>query len=274
MIYPKLIDHHMHTNYSPDADPNATMLAYINQAKRNNVSGIMFTDHVDFDTPIQIFADQINYDEYLEEINRLRIETSYPIYMGVEIGYQLHLKRDYDDFLSKYPFDFVICSIHVGDNLDFYNRDFFKGKTQHEAYLRYFEIVLETVKTYDNYDVFGHIDYIIRYGGFDFRNYNFKVYEPIINEILKTIISKGKGIEINTSGIRYNLGVTHPKIELLKRYRELGGKIITIGSDAHRVSDYQADFTLALSLLREAGFDQVCLFKQRKIEWIDISSII
>ena len=266
----KIIDHHMHTNYSPDADPKATMEEYIKSAKEKGIEGVMFTDHVDFDFPSPLFDEMTDYVKYYKEVELLRKKEDFNVFMGVEIGYQPHLNQRMTDFLKSYPFDFVICSIHVGDGLDFYNGDFFKGKTQAEAYMRYYEIVLEAVQSYDDYDVFGHIDYIIRYGGFLNRTYKLKDYAQIIDKILETIIRKGKGIEINTSGHRYGLGVLHPGIDLLKRYKELGGKIITFGSDTHKIKDYYDGFEEAKRMLLEAGFEYITVFKNRKPEFVKI----
>ena len=266
----KIIDHHMHTNYSPDADPKATMELYIQSAKEKGIDGVMFTDHVDFDFPSDLFDEMIDYHQYLEEVKRVSKKENFKVFMGVEIGYQPHLNQRMTDFLKSHPFDFVICSIHVGDGLDLYNGDFFQGKTQKEAYMRYYEIVLDAVRSYDDYDVFGHIDYIIRYGGYKDRSYLLSDYAQVVDEILKTIIKKGKGIEINTSGLRYGLGVLHPGIDLLKRYKELGGKIITFGSDTHKIKDYYAGFEETKKMLIEAGFEYITVFKDRKPEFVKI----
>jgi len=260
----------MHTIYSPDAKRDCTMENYIKLAKEKGIDGLMFTDHVDFDFPSGYFDEVIDYEKYLNEINELKTKHQIDIFMGVEMGYQPHLNDRIADFLNAHPFDFVICSIHVGDRLDFYNGDFFKGKTQNEAYQRYFEIVLDAVKSFDDYDVFGHIDYIIRYGGYENRNYDFDLHKETIDEILKEIIKKNKGIELNTSGIRYKLGVLNPGIKLLKRYKELGGKIVTFGSDCHDLKDYYKDFELAKSYLIESGFEYISVFKSRKVEFIKI----
>jgi len=267
---PKIIDHHMHTWYSPDADQKATFKAYIQKAKSMGIEALVFTDHVDFDSPADIFLEDIDYDVYVKDLDQARLESQFDLRLGVEIGYQPHLNDRLNTFLSAYPFDFVICSIHIGDGLDFYTGEFFEGKTQREAYQRYFEIVLETVKNYDNFDVFGHIDYIIRYGGYDHKMYKYQDYKTIIDEILKVIVQKGKGIEINTSGIRYGLGVVHPLLDVLKSYKKLGGTIVTFGSDAHQVSDYYDGFKETIDLLKAAGFDKIAVYNQRKVELIDI----
>lgn len=266
----RLIDHHMHTQASPDADQNLSMENYIEQAIEKGYPGVLFTDHVDYDFAAPIFNEPIDYDRYYQKIVSLRNRFEIPVLMGVEMGYQPHLNQRIDAFLNQYPFDFVILSIHMGDGLDFYNGDFFKGKTQDEAYQRYFEIVLQAVENFDNYDVFGHIDYIIRYGGFSQRMYDFERFKPIITRILQTIIQKNKGIELNTSGFRYGLGVMHPRLELLTLYKNLGGKIITLGSDAHYLKDYQKDFDAAIRLLSAAGFTEVAQFENRKPRFVSI----
>jgi histidinol-phosphatase (PHP family) len=127
---PKLIDHHMHTNYSPDADPKATFKAYIDQAKKMGIERLIFTDHVDFDSIADIFDELIDYDRYIKDLNEIAKNEQFNVSLGVELGYQPHLKERNKAFTLKYPFEFVISSIHFCDGLDLYNGDFFKGKTQ------------------------------------------------------------------------------------------------------------------------------------------------
>jgi len=263
-----LIDHHTHTNFSPDASNEASMEAVIKQAKSLGLKGVMFTDHVDLDTPVGLFQTIPEYYAYSKKVKALN-EENFFVGLGIEIGYQSHLKTPLKNLVNAHDFDFVICSMHIGDGLDFHNGDFFKGKSDQEAIKRYFELVKESVENFDDYDVYGHIDYITRYLTGE-KDYDFKDYEAIIDSILKTIITKQKGIEINTSGLRYNLGFTHPKKDLLKRYKALGGTIITLGSDAHHPEGLTADFTYAVQLLKELGFDSITQFKQRVPQQIKI----
>lgn len=267
---PYIIDQHMHTNYSPDADPNATFKAYVKKAKSMGISKLMFTDHVDIDSVAALFNDLIDYDAYIKDLKQVEKEENFPLSLGVEIGYQPHLNERLNEFLNKYPFEFVVCSIHSGDGLDFYNGDFYRGKTQKEAYQRYFEICLETVQNYDNFDVFGHLDYIIRWGGYETRAYNYDDHKETIEAFLKILIQKGKGLEINTSGIRYGLGMVHPSLDIMKAYKKLGGKIVTFGSDAHFVKDYYSGFDEVINLLKKAGFDEITVFENRKPKFIKI----
>lgn len=264
-----IIDHHVHSDFSGDC--NSKMEDVINVAKELGLKGVMFTDHVDFDSPDPLFTELIDYRKYTKKINELRKENSdIDILLGVEVGYQPHLHKKIDGFLESYPFDFVICSMHVCCNMDLYNEEFFRGKTQKNSYEIYFNEVLKSVENYNNFDVYGHLDYIIRYGSFKNKVMNYFEYKDIIDLILKRIIDIGKGIELNTSGIRYGLNVFHPNIDILKRYKELGGEIITLGSDAHRPYDLQANFNEAIILLKDLGYKAIAEFKDRKPKFIDI----
>jgi len=263
-------DYHIHTSFSSDCQEE--MENQIKKAIDIGLKEIALTDHVDFDYPDPQFPFMIDYDKYLIEFNKLKekYKEQINIVLGVEIGYQPHIVKELEDFLANYNFSFIICSMHVCDRLDLYNGDFFEGKNQKNAYLRYFECVLDNVKGYDNYDVYGHIDYINRYGNYDNKILSYEDYLDIIDSILKIIIESGKGIEINTSGFRYGLGHPSPQFPILKRYKELGGEIITVGSDAHRKEDICFSFDYAYEMLRKAGFSKITVFRNRKPYFISI----
>lgn len=263
-----IIDHHVHSQYSPDASKEATFLAYIQQAKAQGVKRLIFTDHVDIESVDSLFSEIIDYDVYHKALKEIALQEDFHVSLGVEMGYMPHVKDRMEAFVKQYPFEYVICSIHFCDGLDLYNGDFFKEKTQKEAYQRYFEICLDAVTNYDAYDVFGHLDYIIRYGNYENKRYVFEEYQEIIESILRVIIQKNKGIEINTSGLRYGLETTHPTLDLLKAYKRLGGKIVTFGSDAHHPKHYRYGLDQAITLLKAAGFDEIAIFENRKPTFI------
>lgn len=246
------IDHHVHTKLSPDS--NADIVRYITNAKELGLKHILFTDHMDFGALDPYFKD-IDYDEYFRVMKELESRYEIPIMVGVEIGYERKHKNEIEEFLSKYNFDFIISSIHYGHGLDFYTGEFFEGKTKDEAYFEYFNLVLEMVENFTNYDVVGHLDYITRYGPYIDKHYKYEDYEEVIDDILKAIIKNNRGIEVNTSGLRQGLDVTFPKDNALQRYKELGGKIITVGSDSHFNDEYQADFKKVINKLNLMGFE-------------------
>lgn len=266
-----IADYHVHTDFSGDC--TTPMEDVVKQAISLGLKEIALTDHVDYDFPVPEFTFVINYDEYLITFNKIKekYQDYIDLLLGVEIGFQAHVKEDIEKLCAKYPFDFVICSTHAADNLDLYNGDFFEGKNQKYAYLRYFENVLENVKNFNNYDVYGHIDYITRYGGYENKSLSYYDYKDIIDSILKTLIHNNCGIEINTSGYRYGLNQMHPQLSILKRYKELGGEIITVGSDSHIPNDLCSNFNLAYDALKNVGFKHITTFKNRKPKFIDIT---
>lgn len=262
-------DYHVHTSFSGDC--NSTMEQMIKKALKLGLKEIAFTDHVDYDYPDPSF-EAIDYDIYIKHFEQFKKEyqTKINLVLGVEIGYQPHVKNSIEKLLKNYPFDFVICSTHMADRLDFYTGDFFQDKKQDEAYLRYFENVLETVDQFANFDVYGHLDFIVRYGSFPEKTLCYADFRDIIDEILKKIIANGSGIEINTSGYRYKLNQLHPQAEIFKRYHELGGEIITIGSDAHNTEDICSHFTTAYKLLKELDIKYIATYRNRKTHMIKI----
>lgn len=186
------------------------------------------------------------------------------ILAGVEIGMQPHLAKRYKKFISTYPFDFVIMSIHSINGKDIFLDDYTSGLEPINAVERYYEEVYNCVKSYKDYDVLGHLDFIDRY----FQSYEdipkFDNYEDIIREILRMIIDNGKGIEINTAGLRYDIGYFHPKLQILRLYKELGGEIITIGSDAHSPEYVGYEYKQIEKVLKELGFKFIYIYKERK----------
>lgn len=160
--------------------------------------------------------------------------------------------------------------MHAFEGAELDKGDLFRENSQQEGYRIYFENLKKTVENFDNCDVYGHLDFVVRYGNFKNKVLRYEDYKDIIDEILTIIISKGKGIELNTSGLRYKLNSMHPSREILKRYYELGGRIITVGSDAHVAKDLCADFDEAIKELKEIGFKEITTFKNRKPSFIKI----
>jgi len=264
-----IADYHTHSSFSSDSD--TPLEENIKKAVFLGLKEIACTDHIDYDYPDPEFPFLFDYTPYRKEIDRLKEKYNgkIKIKIGVEIGIQPHVTDKIKALTSSNYYDFIIASTHVaGDKYDLCTNEFFEGKTKHEAYTDYFLEVLENVKKYDFYNVYGHIDFINRYGNYADKTMNYDEFKDITDEILKEIIARGKGIEVNTSGYRYGLGQPHPGFELIKRYKELGGYIITVGSDAHKPEQLTLKFDSAYKLLREAGFDKITLFTNRKPEFV------
>lgn len=266
----KLWDMHMHSQFSGDSDaPQEDMILTAMDA---GLSGICFTDHLDIDYPDNPTFFQLDLPNYVASVLALqqKYRDKFPVCLGIELGLQPHLAKLHTDILSQYPFDFVIGSSHVVHGFDPYYPAFYEGRNETDCYLEYFESILENILAFDGFDVYGHIDYVVRYGPTKNANYDWKQYQDVIDEILKLLIEKGKGIEINTGGFKYGLGHPNPTEDIICRYRELGGEIITIGADAHAPQHIGFDFKKVPDILKNAGFDYFTVFKNRNPEFIKL----
>ena len=128
------------------------------------------------------------------------------------------------------------------------------------------------MQTLDCFDSYGHLDYVVRYGPARNLNYSYEAYQDLIDPILKTLIEKGKGLECNTGGLRYGLGHPNPCEDILRRYRQLGGEILTIGSDAHSPEQVGYGFQTASRLLAACGFRYYTVFHRRKPEFLPLDA--
>ena len=244
----------------------------IESAIRKGLSVICFTDHYDkdnFDWGDEAIFDVESYVKVMPAL-REKYKDQIDVRMGAEIGFLPYLGRYYEKFTGTYPFDFVIGSAHSVLNEDVATRNLYRDRTDREGYRIYFEELLEDVQKIKSYDVLGHIDYMVRYSHQGVESYRPAEYMEIIDEILKTVIRDGRGIELNMSGIKYGLGYAHPHPEILKRYRELGGEILTVGADGHIPEHIAYDFHLADEILTDAGFRYYTVFREREAEFVKI----
>lgn len=266
----KLYDMHMHCHFSGDskAKPSDMALAAIEKG----LAGICFTDHLDIDYKETPGLFDLDIPSYQKEI--LAVKNAFAdqldISCGIELGLQPYLELENNKVLKEHTFDFVIGSTHVVKQVDIYFPAYYEGRNEDDCYLEYFEETLKNAKSNVNFDVYGHLDYVIRYGPNKNQYYSYAKFSEIIDEILRTLIEKGKGIELNTAGFKYGLGHAHPTMDTLKRYKELGGEIITIGSDGHAPEQIAWDFEKVPAILKEAGFSYFTIFKNRKPEFIKL----
>lgn len=265
-------DSHVHTTISHDGI--SSMKEYLEVGNKMNVDEITFTEHYDIYDGLETNLKTLDVENYYNCYKNLKNETDTRINFGIEIGLQPDIVSRIKETVKKYPFDFIIGSSHITCKKDMaMDKTFFEGYSRKEAYLRYFNEVLENIKLYNEFDVYGHLDYVVRYGGYLEKKIEYDEFKDILDEILKLLILKDKGIEINTSGIRYGLGNPHPNIDILKRYKELGGKIITVGSDAHKIEHLAKDFDIAFNILEDIGFNEITIFHERKPEFVKIKEL-
>lgn len=262
-------DCHVHTKISHDGI--SSMQEYLEISAQKSVDEITFTEHYDVYDGLKTNLKTLNVDNYLASYKKMQESTNAKFNFGIEIGLQPDISENIKALVAKYPFDFIIGSSHITCKKDMaMDTSFFDGLTRKEAYLKYFEEVLENIKIYNEFDVYGHLDYVVRYGGYGIKTIEYADFADILDAILSELIKKDKGIEINTSGLRYGLPYPHPNIEILKRYKELGGKIITIGSDAHKTADLAKDFDLVYDILRSLNISEIAIFHNRIPDFFNI----
>lgn len=262
-------DVHMHCGFSNDSETRPEDM--VESAIAKGLSIICFTDHYDKDN--LDWGDEAIFDveSYFQKMIELQEEyrDQIDIRIGAEIGMQPYLAEYYQDFMAQHPFDFVIGSVHSVLEHDV-ALDFFQKHSDPEGYKIYFEEMLQDVQKIKSYDVLGHLDYIVRYSNQGSKGFDLNDYMDIIEEILKQVIAHGKGIEMNMSGLKYGLGAPHPQPEIIKRYRELGGEIITVGADGHIPEHIAYDYHLADDILKSCGFKYYTEFKGRKPLFVKI----
>ena len=267
-------DMHMHTWFSTDSEACPCDMA--DEAVRKGLKTICFTDHFDKDDLEWGEEGIFDVDAYFVEMQKLQEEYAgkLNIRIGIELGLRTYLKDFYEELTKKYPFDFVIGSVHnvpykkdaEGNILytDPAAEKLFTDRTDKEAYRLMMETTLENVRTSDCFQTLGHLDYVVRYGKSREKEYSYTDYADIIDEILKLLIEKEKGLEVNSAGLKYGLPFAHPHPDVLKRYRELGGEIITIGADAHKPEHIAYDFAKAEEILKSCGFKYYTEFFEQK----------
>ena len=263
-----LWDTHMHTTFSGDG--KAAPADMIEAAIQKQLPGICFTEHLDLDYPGEPELFLLDLPAYRASLERLRDAYSdrLPVRFGIELGLQPHLAAEHTALLARYPFDFVIGSSHVVHGADPYYLAFYEGRTEEECYREYFSSILENIRAFDGFDVYGHIDYVVRYGPNQDKNYSFRKYQDLIDPILTALFEGGKATEINTGGFFYGLLHPNPTEDIITRYRALGGEIITIGSDAHDTAHVAFAFERVTEILKSCGFSYYTVFRKRKPEFI------
>lgn len=263
-------DFHMHTGFSADTDVNPEDMVI--GAIEKGLECICVTDHYDKDYCDGPEAFVFDPDVYFPKMIELKekYKGQIDLRIGVEIGLQEHLNEFYCSFTKTYPFDFVIGSAHLLKGVDPYYGEVFKGIEDTQSYRDAFEEMLGLVKSQDAFDVLGHLDYVVRYGNDKAKYYSYQQYSDIIDEVLRVLIQKGKGIELNTAGLKYGLGFAHPHPDVLRRYKELGGEIITVGSDGHIPQHIAYDFDKVKEILASCGFEYYTRFRNREPEFLRI----
>lgn len=267
MVY---ADYHVHSDYSDDSW--YLMEEVVKDAIQLGLAEICFTDHVDYGVkpdwkPEDIFQPGLNkevknvhYERYFTELAELTVTYAdhIKIKTGLEFGMQVHTIPAFEKLYNSHSFDFILLSIHQIDDKEFWLGEYQKDHTHQETYDSYYDEMYLLVTLYKDYSVLAHMDLVRRY--LDKEVDMFNENKDKIEKILKIVIADHKGIEVNTSSHRYGINGLTPSIEILKLYHELGGKIITIGSDSHEPAHLATNITESKKRLKKIGFTQFCTF--------------
>jgi len=274
-----LIDLHIHSTCS--ADGGASIADYARRAQELGLVEAGLCEHVDFD-PRDRSHDYLDLARYDREMAAARVRApEVRLRQGVEITYQANLEAEIRAWLAGRDWDFVITSVHLVDYADGWAmvsepsamEAYFGEHNQSQAYLPYFEELLRAARSGLG-DVLGHFDLVKRYGVAHYGRFEPASFAEEIRAVLRAAIEAGVGLEINTSGLRQAPGEPYPGLTVLRWYREMGGEILTVGSDAHRVEHLAAGMDQALALARAAGFTAVTTFEARAPRQIMIDDLL
>jgi histidinol-phosphatase (PHP family) len=257
-----LVDYHCHSDYSFDS--KAKLEDVVKSAIKKGLKELCITDHFDYGTEEYT---EIDYEAYMKEFLELKekYKNKIKFLFGIEVGIQSEHVQTVQKILKGIDFDFKIASTHdvgnIGPHLDKYWQDL----SRVEGYRKYYKGMYDSISSYSDFDIFGHLDYIVRYGPYKNIGFEYNEVGDILDESMKMLIEKDKGIEINTSSLRKGMKEFHPNDIILKRYIELGGEIFTIGSDAHIPEDVGMDVDKAIQKLQYLGIKYLATYENRKL---------
>jgi histidinol-phosphatase (PHP family) len=253
-------DYHMHTYYS--ADGLMSTIEACDQALKMNLDEIAFTEHVDFD-PNDLGYEFLNFEKYTLSIQEAqsKYKNKLDISQGLEIGIQSYFSPEIDTYLADKDVDFVIGSIHMVDHYDLYSGEYFIDRNESDCIKGYIKETTAAVERCRGFDILGHLDLVTRFTKY-FEKIEYPDYAKDMETLFKILIKNQIGIEINTSGLRHG-EFTNPAPHILRHYFELGGRLLTLGSDAHKVENIAYGFDQMITMALEIGFKDYYIYKKR-----------
>ena len=268
-----LFDTHNHCQFSFDGK-RTTVEASAASALAKGLGGIAFTDHCDFfvscmpGTEDSAVPQDFDIPGQQAEIDRVQsmFGDSLKILKGIEFGININCRQELSDILKSHSFDQVIASVHYLDNSDPYYGGYFIGKDCKKAYVTYLETLYTEAVALKDFDIIGHYDYVARYAPYPQDGILYREFSDIFDTLFHYLIENGKGLEINTKSCTGGHGrKTFLDRDVLLRYRQMGGEIITLGSDSHDAANVAEDFEVYASLLRSLGFRWTSHYEKRQL---------
>ncbi len=256
-------DYHMHSRFS--ADSNAAMSDMCAAAIARGIPEIGFTEHYDLH-PDEQPRDWLNLDRWAKELERCRrlYAGRLIIRAGIEIGEPHLFAEEVRRMMARYPFDYALGSLHWVGKDSIFSPRYFRSPAA-ETYGGYFE-ELERMTRMGEFDVLGHLDVPVRTAFDIYGGYEPGQFEGVIRPVLHNCIERKIALEINTGTLRRSAGVLTPGPKILEWYAEMGGRHLTLGSDAHLPSHVGAGLDIALAAAKKAGLKYLTHFEKRRGE--------
>lgn len=268
-----LFDNHNHSQFSFDGQ-RTSVEASARAALSAGLGGICFSDHCDHYVPPMkasfedLKPEYFDVAEQQEEIGRVQdlLGEDVKILKGIEIGMYEECHEQIRDVLDSNSFDQVLASVHYIQQTDPYYGGYYEGKDWKQAYGGYLETIYKEMTWLGDFDIMGHYDYIVRYAPYPVTSILYRDFSEIFDEMFRYLIYEGKALEINTKSYEGHRGrIVELDHNVLLRYRELGGEIISLGSDSHEPTRVGAGFTFHAELLKSLGFRWTAHYEQRRL---------
>ena len=268
-----LFDNHNHSQFSFDGK-RTSVEASARAAAEAGLGGICFTDHCDHYVPPMkasfenVVPEYFNVEEQQAEISRVQslIGDRTRLLKGIEIGMYEECHEQIRKVLDENSFDQIIASVHYIEKTDPYYGGYYDGKDWKQAYGTYLETIYREMKWLEDFDIMGHYDYIVRYASYPVTSIRYRDFSDIFDEMFRYLIQEGKALEINTKSYEGHRGrMVEPDNDVLLRYREMGGEIVSLGSDSHEPSRVGAGFTRHAAFLKSLGFRWTAHYESRRL---------
>ena len=252
-----MIDYHIHSTHSVDG--LSPLHAYVDTAQRYGLGEIGFSEHVDLNPSMEGYR-YLDYARYCASVEQVREDAPLQIKCGIEVSYEFTLESSIKKYIEDSTCDYIIGSVHEVTSKTMDNTFLEQHNPRH-----YFKEVERLIMS-STCDIVGHLEYFKRWGGV----YSSSEFKKEISAVLHLIIDHDIALDVNTSGLRHPVRDIYPSFKVIQWYRELGGELISMGSDAHSVEDMASQFSPVIKKLKSYGFDTMATFDKRSRELVEL----
>jgi len=259
----------MHSSISLDS--NAPMEDMIKQSIKKGLSGVCFTQHIDYYFPGDFEVYTIDYENYKQEFERCKelYNGKIELFYGIEAGLHKNSYNRIKSDIANNDFDYVLASLHCVDRQTIAADNYYDSMPPCDLINEYLTETIANIKAFNDFNCLAHLGFIAKFAPREGFEVEYRDFKELLDEILVFLIENGKGLEVNTSGLKRGLR-TMPVKEIIERYRELGGEILTLASDAHNPQNVAYGFKETINMLKELGVNKLAKFNRRKLEFYNI----